>query len=206
MTIVFHDSLLPKHRGFDPLVNSLVSNESLGEVTTLFASSEYDKGDIITQRSMVINYPMKVNQAIKQIKPLYYELVKDIYKLILNEKQIPGNKQDENQATYSMWLDEKDYFIDWQNLSVNKIKRFVNAVGYPYDNAKAYLNAEAVKFVDVSVVTDVQIENRERHSGKIMFIKDGCPVVVCKKGLICLVDIRDKNDKCLLINFRSRFK
>jgi methionyl-tRNA formyltransferase len=28
--IVFHDSLLPKYRGFAPLVNSLVSNENRG--------------------------------------------------------------------------------------------------------------------------------------------------------------------------------
>ena len=204
--IVFHDSLLPKYRGFAPLVNSLVSNENRGGVTALFASSEYDKGDIIMQRSMTINYPMKVNQAIKQIKPLYYELVKDIYELILNEKQIPRNKQDENKATYSMWLDEKDYFIDWQNWSAKKIKRFVDAVGYPYDNAKAYLDDKIIQFIDVKVFDDVEIEDRKRHIGKIIFITDGYPVVVCKKGLIGLVDIRDMNDKNLMINFRSRFE
>ena len=172
----------------------------------MFASNEYDKGDITMQRSMAINYPIKINQAIKQIKPLYYELVKDIYELILNEKQIPRNKQDENKATYGMWLDEKDYFIDWQNWSAKKIKRFVDAVGYPYDNAKAHLDNQVVQFIDVKIFDDVEIEDRKRHIGKIIFITDGYPVVVCKKGLIGLVDIRDMNDKNLMINFRSRFE
>ena len=172
----------------------------------MFASSEYDKGDVIMQKSMNINYPLKINQAIKEIKPLYYELVEDIYKLILNGSEIPRNKQDENKATYSMWLDEKDYFIDWQNWGAKKIKRFIDAVGYPCDNAKSYLDDKIMHFLDVKVLDDVEIEDRERHLGKVIFIKDGYPVIVCKKGLIGLVDIRDENNKSLMINFRSRFK
>ncbi|RLA82541.1 MAG: methionyl-tRNA formyltransferase [Epsilonproteobacteria bacterium] len=204
--IVFHDSLLPKYRGFAPLVNSLVSNENSGGVTALFASSEYDKGDVVMQKSMKINYPIKINQAINQIKPLYYELVKDIYKLILNDNKIPRYKQNNNKAIYSIWLDEKDYFIDWQNWGAKKIKRFIDAVGYPYDNAKAYLDNKVIQFLDVEILDDVKIEDRKRHIGKVIFIKDGYPVVVCKKGLIGLLDIRDMDDRDLMINFRSRFE
>ena len=47
--IVLHDSLLPKYRGFSPLVNSLINGDTLTGVTALFASSEYDKGEIIEQ-------------------------------------------------------------------------------------------------------------------------------------------------------------
>ena len=176
-----------------------------GGVTALFASSEYDKGDIIMQKSMNINYPIKINKAIENIKPLYYDLVKDIYTLIIQDKQLPRQKQDESKATYSMWLDSEDYFIDWQNWSAKKIKRFVDATSYPYDNAKAYLNGKIVKFIDVEVVDDVKVENRKRHIGKVIFIQDS-PVIVCKKGLLKLVDIRDEKDNKLMINFRSRFK
>ena len=203
--IIFHDSILPKYRGFAPLVNTLVSNENLGGVTALFASNEYDKGDIIMQKSMNINYPIKINSAIEQIKPLYYDLVEDIYTLILEDKQLPRQKQDENKATYSMWLDGEDYFIDWQNWSAKKIKRFVDATSYPYDNAKAYLNGKVVKFIDVKVLEDVKVKNRKRHIGKVIFIQDS-PVIVCKKGLLKLVDIQDENDDNLMINFRSRFE
>jgi methionyl-tRNA formyltransferase len=171
----------------------------------LFASSEYDRGDIIMQKSMYIDYPIKIDKAIKQIKPLYAKLTCDIYSLIQEDKELPRVKQDENKATYSMWLDSEDYFIDWQNWSAKKIKRFVDAVGYPYDNAKAYLNGEIVKFIDVEVIDNAKVKHRKRHIGKVIFIKDGCPVVVCKKGLLKLVDIRDKDDNKLMINFRSRF-
>ena len=171
----------------------------------MFASSEYDKGDIIMQKSMNINYPIKINKAIENIKPLYYDLVEDIYTLILEDKQLPRQKQDDKKATYSMWLDSEDYFIDWQNWSAKKIKRFVDATSYPYDNAKAYLNDKIIKFINVEIIDDVKVENRKRHIGKVIFIQDS-PIIVCKKGLLKLVDIRDENDCKLNINFRSRFK
>jgi methionyl-tRNA formyltransferase len=202
--IIFHDSLLPKYRGFAPLVNCLVNNEKWGGVTALFASSEYDKGDIIAQKSFEINYPIKINEAIEKIEPLYFELVDDIFTIIQNEKELTSIKQDESKASYSLWLDSEDYFLDW-SWSAEKIKRFVDAVGYPYDNAKAYLNNQIVKFVDVEIIEDVVVEQRERHIGKVIFIKDNMPVVVCSDGLIGLKDIRDKNDNAIFINFRSRF-
>jgi methionyl-tRNA formyltransferase len=203
--IVFHDSLLPKYRGFAPLVNCLVNNEKMGGVTALFATHEYDKGDIIAQKNFEINYPMKISDAIDKIEPLYFELVDEIYSKIQNDYELKAIKQDENQATYSLWLDSEDYFIDWA-WSAEKIKRFVESVGYPYGNAKAYLNGEIIKFLDVEIAEDVVVENRERHVGKVIFIKDGMPIVVCVDGLIGLKDIRDKDNKEMFINFRSRFK
>ncbi|MCT7581823.1 hypothetical protein N5U12_07500 [Aliarcobacter butzleri] len=177
----------------------------IGGVTALFASSEYDKGDIISQKSFEINYPIKISEAIDKIEPLYFELVGEIFTKIKSCEQLNSKKQDESKASYSLWLDNEDYFIDW-SWSADKIKRFVDAVGYPYDNAKAYLNSEVVKFIDVEIVEDVMVEHRERHIGKVIFIKNGIPVVVCSDGYIGLIDIRDENNNEMFINFRSRFK
>lgn len=171
----------------------------------MFASSEYDRGDIIAQKSFEINYPIKINEAIEKIEPLYFELVDEIFTEIKNGEQLNSKKQDESKASYSLWLDNEDYFIDW-SWSADKIKRFVDAVGYPYDNAKAYLNSEIVKFIDVEIFADVVVEHRERHIGKVIFIKNGIPVVVCSDGLIGLKEIRDEKDNEIFINFRSRFK
>ena len=95
------------------------------------------------------------------------------------------------------------YYWSW---SVEKIRRFVDSVGYPYDNAKSFLNGKVVKFIDIEVVSDVFVEHRWRHIGKVIFIKYGMPIVVCKDGLIGLKDIRDEKDSKIFINFRSRFE
>jgi methionyl-tRNA formyltransferase len=53
-----HDSLLPKYRGFAPLPNALINGEREVGVTALFASEEYDMGDIVCQRRLAVEYPM----------------------------------------------------------------------------------------------------------------------------------------------------
>lgn len=202
--IVFHDSLLPKYRGFSPLVNALINKELQGGVTALFADLKYDEGQIIGQKSVAFVYPLKIESAIKQIEPLYFDLVREIYKVIQAGNHLKALEQDHSQATYSLWLDNEDYFIDWQ-WSAEKIKRFVDAVGFPYDGAKATINEKVVNFEEVEVVDDVYVEHRERHIGKVIFI-DKMPVIVCASGLLKLLKISDEKRNPLNINFRSRFK
>ena len=203
--VVFHDSLLPKYRGFAPLVNSLINNETKAGVTALLASDKYDEGDVIDQLDIEIDYPIKIDRLIKQIEPLYFSLVSKVFLKIRDNENLTSYPQDENQATYGLWLDEKDYFINW-TWSADKIKRFVDATGYPYNNAKSYLNNKIVKFIDVEVVNDVVIKSRDRHVGKVIFVKKEGLVVVCRKGLLLIKNILDNDNNKLNINFRSRFE
>jgi methionyl-tRNA formyltransferase len=195
---------LPKYRGFAPLVNSLINKELRGGVTALYADVNYDEGRIIAQKSVEFVYPLKIEVAIKQIEPLYFDLVNEIYQSIQDGKPILASEQDHSNATYSLWLDQEDYFIDWQ-WSAEKIKRFVDAVGFPYDGAKARLNEKIIKFEEVEVVEDVYVEHRERHIGKVIFI-DMAPIIVCTTGLLKLLKIIDESGQPLNINFRSRFR
>lgn len=202
--VVFHDSLLPKYRGFAPLVNSLINGEKKGGVTALFANSKYDEGNIIAQKSIEFTYPLKIEDAINKIKPLYSDLVCEIYEMLIAGEPIRNTVQNHPQATYSLWLDQEDYFINWK-WSATKIKRFVDAVGFPYDGAKAKINTDVVIFTDVEVVEDVYIEHRTRHLGKVIFI-DEFPVVVCATGLLKVLKVLNKDGQIMRINFRTRFK
>ena len=203
--IVLHDSLLPKYRGFSPLVNSLINRETMIGVTALFASSEYDKGEIIEQAILRIDYPMKIKELICRIEPLYFNLVNQIFSKIKKNINITSKAQDEKQASYSLWLDKVDYFIDW-SWSAEKIKRFVDATGSPYDNAKSALNGKIVKLVDVKVAKDVNIEIRERHIGKVVFMDRGSPTIICGQGLLSISTLLDNNNNNIKIDFRSRFE
>jgi methionyl-tRNA formyltransferase len=202
--IIFHDSLLPKYRGFAPLVNALINKEPKIGVTALFATNEYDKGDILAQESIRITYPITIEEAIAKIQPLYYKLICNIYLKIKERNILNSTKQNEELASYSLWLDDKDYFVDW-SWSADKIKRFIDAVGYPFDGAKAYLNNNIVILANACVLSDVYVEHRERHIGKIIFFDGKAPVVVCKEGLLEINDIRNIEDKKIKVSFRSRF-
>ncbi|MDG1302459.1 MAG: formyltransferase family protein, partial [Opitutae bacterium] len=72
--IVVHDSLLPKYRGFNPLVTALINGDSKIGATALWATQEYDQGDIIKQESRMINYPMRIADAIEITSDIYASL------------------------------------------------------------------------------------------------------------------------------------
>ena len=183
--IVLHDSILPRYRGFAPLVSALINGEPEVGVTALYASSEYDCGDIIGQSKLKIDYPIKIADAINQITICYNELVTQILTSIEEGKELPRKRQNEIEATYSLWLDEEDYMIDW-SLDAAKIKRKVDATGYPYKSALTKFNDKRLRIKDVEILEDVIVENRT--PGKIIFTKQGKPVVVCGKGLIKIND------------------
>lgn len=204
--IVFHDSPLPRYRGFAPLVNMLIEGEDKVGVTALFASKDYDAGDIIDQQLIRITYPIKISQAIDILSDLYELVLLRIVERVVSGSKLLGTPQARAAATFSLWRDEFDYEINWGVSSV-ELKRFVDAVGYPYSGAKTKMHGEWVRVLDVELVEDVEVESRDSHLGKVIFMDDGCPTVVCGKGLVKLIDICDGSGKSLIgrIPFRTRF-
>jgi len=203
--IVLHDSLLPKYRGFAPLVNALKNGEKYLGVTALFASEGYDSGDIISQQKIKITYPITIAQAILKVSVLYQQIVVDIIGEIKKNVIIKATPQDERKVSYSLWLDEHDYKIDWTK-EASYIERFVNATGYPYKGAETKLKEQEITVTSVKQIQDVHIENRD--VGKTIFLKDGKPVVVCGKGLLLIQEaIYNKTKKSIfpLKSFRNRF-
>ncbi|MGG1397345.1 formyltransferase family protein [Bacillus salipaludis] len=203
--IILHDSILPKYRGFSPLVNMLINGEDEIGVTALFASEQYDKGDIILQEKVSIDYPIKIDQAIMKISKLYSNIVINICKTIFSNGSLVATTQDEDKATYSLWRDEEDYYINW-HLDSSIIKRTIDALSFPFKGAKSLLNGEIVTIVDAEVCEEKRIENR--HVGKIIFLEKDFPVVVCGTGLLKITEIIDSNNKSILPlkKFRSRFE
>ena len=203
--IIIHDSVLPKYRGFAPLVNMLINGENEIGATAIFASNEYDKGEIIAQEKIAIQYPITIAEAINAVGNLYVNLVNQIISQGVSNSFQP-KVQNENEATYSLWLDQEDYFIDW-NWTAEKIKRKIDACGFPYDGAKTILENDIIVVEKAEVEQDVQIENRT--VGKVIFVKENCPIIVCGKGLLRLTaakNVKTKENILPLSKFRLKFK
>lgn len=204
--IVLHDSLLPKYRGFAPLVNSLINEENTIGVTALIASEEYDRGEIIVQKKTSICYPIKINQAITKVGLLYSEIIETIFEKISLNLQLESFPQNEDNASYSLWRDEEDYFINWHDSS-KKIKRFIDAVGFPYQGAKCIMNKKIVVILEATLIKDLNIENRE--VGKVVFIEQNKPIVVCGNGLLQIDEAIFESSQHSILPFkkiRTRFK
>lgn len=204
--IVLHDSLLPKYRGFAPLVNMLLNREKTIGVTALFATEDYDSGDVIYQSATEICHPITIEDAIKTITGNYRECALFIFEKIKNGEALPRKKQDETQATYSLWRDEEDYRISWED-SAEEILNHIYALGHPYKGASAFIGDAKIRIFAAELSEDLKIESRD--VGKVIFIKEQCPVVVCGSGLLKLTDICSDNTGESILplkNFRTRFK
>jgi len=202
--IVFHDSILPKYRGFNPLVTALINGDDEIGVTALYAAEEYDKGDIIACSKSSIAYPIKIKAAINIILNNYRELAIKIAESIKTGKVLDANVQNESFASYSLWRDNEDYFIDWTQ-SADYIDRFVDALGSPYKGATTFLGNSLVRVLDTEVVKDVNIVNRT--PGKVIFLQGINPVIVCGQGLLKINELVDERNECSLLpltNFRIR--
>lgn len=203
--IVFHDSLLPRYRGFNPLVTALINGDNEIGVTALHATQEYDKGDIISRSSSFIRYPITIREAIDVILADYSSLAVEIAECLSCGNELTAIPQSEENASYSLWRDEEDYFIDWA-ASAATIRKFVDAVGFPYKGAASTLDGKVVRILKAEVLDDVRIENRT--FGKIIFVIDSKPVVVCGHGLLRIDEVTDDSGTSILPlpRFRMRFK
>lgn len=184
--IVFHDSLLPKYRGFSPLVNMLINGEKEIGVSAIFGSKEYDRGEIISQESTLISYPIKIKQAIEINNLNFKKLILNIIEKINSNEDIISYPQNESDASYSVWRDSNDYYINW-NESSDQIKRLIDAVGSPYLGARSKLNnGSEILIKDAEIYKDLDIEIR--HIGKVILVEEGFPIIICGKGLLKITE------------------
>ncbi|GAC1381672.1 MAG: methionyl-tRNA formyltransferase [Hymenobacter sp.] len=203
--IVLHDSLLPRYRGFAPLVSCLLNGEPEIGVTALYAEAEFDSGAVLAQAVRPVQYPIKIAEAIALAVECYQELFTRLWPGLQAGHLPPAMPQHEADATYSLWRDEQDYRINW-HLDSAYLRRFVDALGAPYRGASTVLSGQYYRVVAAEAVPDVRIENRA--PGKVLFVHNGWPVVVCGTGLLRLTALRAANgaDALPLRQFRSRFE
>lgn len=205
--IVFHDSPLPKYRGFAPLVNALINGEEEIGVTAIFGANDFDTGNIIAQSKSKVSYPINISDAIRINNKNYLCCAELVLNKLLRGEKIEATKQVESEATYSVWRDENDYRIDWSKSAV-EIRRLIDAVGFPYKGASTFFEGNLIRILSAEEYTDVTIENRD--CGKVLFVNDGKPVVICGKGMLKITEAHiEENGKTTsflpLSKFRIRF-
>ena len=204
--IVIHDSILPTYRGYLPLVSQLIDGQKEIGVTAILANENFDEGDIVHISKTKINYPITINDAIKKIIFCYYKTLKYLFEKINNNSKFKVTPQDHAKATYSLWRDEDDYFINWE-WPIEKIQRFINSVGTPYRGAKTIFNGREITIEKTKIISNINIRNRD--NGKFFKIVNGKPIIVCRDGLLLIEIAKDRKTESTIFpitSLRQRFK
>jgi methionyl-tRNA formyltransferase len=159
---------------------------------------------VYAQSAAAIAYPIKVKQAYEKLAGCYTEVARRVITSLAAERlQADLHPQDERLVSYSVWRSPDDYAIDW-NWPSSKIRRFVDAVGWPYQGARATFSGGCIIVDDVEEAAERQFE--DRHPGKIWRVDDGVPEVICGSGMIRIVLARDQNrERVRFTRVRDRF-
>ena len=202
--IIFHDSLLPRYRGFAPVATGMINGEEEFGVSVIYAGNGIDDGDVILQKKIHLGSDIYISEAIEKICELYCDaaitLVSD-----LKSGTVKTKPQNEAKATYSIWRSADDCWIDWRKPAMD-VYNLIRAVSHPYPGAFAYLKGKKMYVWQSEPVSgDVRFEIRD--CGKIWRLEEGSPVVVCGEGLLRLTDITDEYGKNILplTGLRQRF-
>lgn len=179
---VIHDSLLPKYRGFNPLVSALINGDEEVGISIIRANDEFDMGDISIQLGIKINYPIKIKDAIDQISDLYGKGVNMLIHQLVNSTLVE-HKQNDADASYSVWRDEDDYYINW-NSNSEVIKRHIDAVGFPYLGARTKYKNQTLVIMDAIVEKELDVVNRT--PGKVLKKSGNSYYVICGEGILSI--------------------
>lgn len=181
--VVLHDSLLPRYRGFSPLITALVNGEPEVGVTAFLAEAEPDTGPIVAQRAVPIVYPTRMREVLDRLIPVYGDLAAEVFGTLAAGGELRYTAQDHARATYSLWRDEQDYRIDW-SADDRRICRLVDAASDPFPGAWTTCAGERWRVKAAVVERDLRIE--DRVAGKVARVVGGDPVVVCGTGMVRL--------------------
>lgn len=205
--IVLHDSLLPKYRGFSPVPTQIRLGDHKFGVTAIYASKEVDQGPVIFQESYIYkgDYPTLL-EVYNSLVNIYVNIIEKILTHILAHKMLPCIAQDESKASYSIWYDEEDYFINWK-LKSEDILRHINSCGHPFEGSIAYYFGVKIRILTANLYHD-KINIVNASPGKIYKIIDGQPIVICGEGFLKITEACDyeTNAKIKFTKVKSKLK
>lgn len=201
-TVVLHDSLLPDLRGFSPTVTALILGRTRLGVSAILPAEHADTGDLLAQHAVKVTHPIRISAAFAALEPAYERCIRDVLRLAV-DGPLAGTPQDHSSATYSLWRDEEDYWIDF-GLPADRLVRTILALGDPYPGARAIVGGQPVILLDAETEPDLNFAIR--HPGKIWRLTSSGPSVVCGSGMIRLTDIRDVDGSAFTpTRLRARF-
>ena len=200
--VVFHDSLLPRYRGFAPTVTSLLCREPRIGVTALTPDDGIDTGLILGQAAFDVSYPARIEDIIQKQSNLMIAISIDLLSQLKNGT-LEGTPQDESLASYSVWRDREDYLIDW-SWSAEAIEDFVYALGYPYEGAQTMLGCKNIIVMECKSKRNINFTIRQ--PGKIWSNDAGGTTVICGHGMLQITKMATASDDDFKPkNLRSRF-
>lgn len=185
---VFHDSLLPKYRGFSPTVWAMINGEDSTGVTLFEIGDELDAGDIVDQERVAIGPNETITTVIDRVTDSYLALLERNLTGLLTGTA-PRVPQNQALATFCCRRLPEDNLIDW-SADTKKIFNVIRAVTRPYCGAYTYLFGKRVRIWGAEAVPDYH-SYVGRVPGRVVEVRSGTgTVVLTGDGALLLTEVQ----------------
>jgi methionyl-tRNA formyltransferase len=181
-SFVFHDSLLPKYRGFAPTVRAIMNGENYTGASLIKMVNEVDSGDIVEQCGIPIWSYENISDIMNKVTQSYI----DIYDFCVNkilDGTVKYNPQNHALATYSPKFTNDDYIIDWKQ-STYQILNLIRATTRPYPGATTYYGKKLIKIWAAEPFYGRTYTNY--IPGRIVEKLNGRPIIMTQDGAILI--------------------
>lgn len=126
-TVNVHPSLLPKYRGPNPYLQTILNGEKTSGVTLHLVDEHYDSGAILSQEKITISDTDTSKElrekSVRVARKLVKEFIED-----LNDKIITPIEQSEKYATYYPNISGEEKMLDFSYQTADEISRTIRAL------------------------------------------------------------------------------
>jgi|GEM_PF-1034975 len=176
--INLHYSPLPRHRGYFPVMWSVMEDERAG-VTLHWANEEINGGEIIASHTIPIGCDDTSFSVYLKLSKIAMELFKAQFPKLI-KRTASKVAQQHDLATYHAAGYPEQRIIDW-NKSSESIDRFVRALTFPgFDSVRTFYNDMEISILHpVKIITRREISKNELPGTILNISSEG---IVIKTG------------------------
>lgn len=177
-SINVHPSLLPKYRGPNPYIQTILHGEKQSGVTFHLMTAELDKGPVLAQQKIDI-LPMETAKELKAKTVFRARLITCELLKKLNAGIIQQTEQNENEASYFPNITGDEKMLDFENQTSDEIVNTVRAL-HPY--LPAYITYK--NFFFIVNPYKIKITDKTGSPGEILAkcSKTRMLTIACKDG------------------------
>jgi len=189
-----HPSLLPKHRGPSPVADALLCGDLLTGVTIILMDEGLDTGPILAQRKVGISTSDTTGSLTLKLSCVGADLLMETLPKWLGGELEP-QAQDEDKATYSKLIANKDGELDWHLTAVELWQR-VRAFN-PWPGCRTWWKGKRLKIHSAAAFGD----KAEGEIGRVVGLPKSSPLrvgVVTGRGVLGLgqIQLEGKREMC----------
>lgn len=177
-TIMYHPSLLPKHRGGSALNWPIIQGETKTGLTIIWSVQGIDTGPILLQKEVDILPDDTVGSLFfSKLYPMGVEALVEAIQLV-KERKAPRLPQNNSQATYEPLCREQHGIIDWTK-PAQEVYNLIRGTN-PQPGASTTWQGQKLKILDSELIKSAP----PGAPGEVTSISEGGFAVACRGGSI----------------------